>query len=184
MKWGETNYKNFKFSIIYFLKRFNFLKIYFSPFKPPKIRFYFGKLRYGTPYFYPRKWVKSKNKPGYLTAIPKNIGFDFVSLGWKTKWKEDDYRFEWSPMWSFVFFKWQVCVIFKAPIEFKDAYWEAWLYYNYETLKTKSKTERIKECRNRFPQLWRTYKNKNTITIDYYDFILKKRYENTKPGIS
>jgi hypothetical protein len=33
--------------------------ILFSPFKPPKLKWYFGKTAVGTPYFLPRKWVKA-----------------------------------------------------------------------------------------------------------------------------
>lgn len=90
-----------KYDIFYKLE---WMRIYFSPFKPIVPRFYIGKISVGTPYFYPRKWVKDKEKPGYLKAIPRKIGFDFVTLGWKTKWEETDYRHEWNPIWSFVFF--------------------------------------------------------------------------------
>src|SRR5690349_21002029 len=93
--------------------KFTFLKAFFSPFKRPKIRLYIGEIVIGTPYFLPRRWVKSKEKPGYWNAVPKKIGFDFVGLGWKTKY--DSYRFEWAPVWSFVFIKWQIALIFVAP---------------------------------------------------------------------
>ena len=126
--------------IKYFIKDFDFLKVYNSPFRNPKLRLYIGKVAVGTPYFFPRKWVKAtperatkaalqeiddvikynersseykrtvksfddlfNEKMRYNYAEPKKIGFDFVSLGWKTKWTNTDYRFEWSPVWSFVF---------------------------------------------------------------------------------
>ena len=82
------------------MKKFTFLRVLFSPFKPFKLNWYCGRIAIGTPYFYPRRWVKGK-------PVPKKIGFDSVRLGWKTKWRDDDYRFEWAPIWSFVFFKWQ-----------------------------------------------------------------------------
>jgi hypothetical protein len=41
------------------MKDFRYLKAYFSPFKLLKPRFYIGKTAIGTPYFYPRKWVKA-----------------------------------------------------------------------------------------------------------------------------
>ena len=88
--------------IKYFIKDFDFLRAYNSPFKAPKLKWYCGKIALGTPYFFPRRWIKNPDKSGYLKAVPKKIGFDFVPLGWKTKW--DSYRFEWSPMISFVFF--------------------------------------------------------------------------------
>ena len=156
------------------MSKFTWMKTYFSPFKPPKIRFYIGKIAVGTPYFFPRKWIKSREKPGYLTAIPKIIGFDFVRLGWKTKW--DTYRFEWSPLWSFVFFKWQVAIMF-IP-NHQSHYWESWLYYELNTDKTINKIKRIEQCLKNAPQLWSSW-NKETgekITTNYYTKILKKKY--------
>ena len=205
--------KKIRREIKYFLREFEFLKALNSPFKPFKLKWYAGKVAYGTPYFFPRKWVKAtperakkaalerieeikrynernaqhgnprEIKPyeeyyqeflRYQFAVPKKIGFDFVSLGWKTKWRDDDFRFEWAPMWSFVFFKWQIVVIFQAPQP--APYWESWLYYEKKTDKTKSKAERIAECRKNAPQKWtETEKGKET-KIDYYDEILKKKY--------
>ena len=59
-------------------------------------------------------------------------------MRWKTKFNY--YRFESSPVWSFVFFGYQIAVVFKAPHE--DQYWESWLYYTYDTDKTKSIKEK------------------------------------------
>ena len=152
--------------------KFRFLKAFFSPFKRPKLKLYIGRVRIGTPYFLPRKWIKNKKKPGYLTAIPRKIGFDFVALGWKTKW--DSYRHEWNPIWSFVFLKWQIALMF-IP-EHDSHYWESWLYYELDTDKTKSKRERIVKCREEAPQLWSTYENGVKETTDYYTKILKPKY--------
>lgn len=187
--------------IKYFIKSFHYLRIFFSPFKRPKINFYIGKIAIGTPYFYPRKWVKLskreviikaferytsslstdktlaywiRNYTDTQKAIPKKIGFDFVSLGWKTKWTSTDYRFEWSPMISFVFFKWQF-VVFFIP-EHQEHAWTSWLYYERDTDKTKSAEERVKQCREGFPQIWTLYKKDGKETIDYYQYILKKKY--------
>jgi hypothetical protein len=151
------------------MKKFEYLRVYNSPFKPPKIKLYYGKVAIGTPYFLPRKWVK--NGKGYLTAVPRKIGFDFVGLGWKTKY--DDYRFEWSPLISFVFFKWQIAVTFVAPE--LDHYWESWLYYTRETKGTTK--QRIAQCRKEAPQIWTTTKSDGTrITINYYNKILKTKW--------
>ena len=163
--------------IKYFMNDISFLKAYNSPFKPLKLKFYCGKIALGTPYFYPRKWIKSTEKEGYLTAVPKKIGFDFVRLGWKTKW--DYYRFEWSPMISFVFFKWQIAVTFVAP--HADHYWESWLYYTRETDKSAPIADRIAQCRKEAPQTWTMHNGEGTKeTIDYYDLILKNKYYDTK----
>jgi len=153
------------------MNKFKFLKTYFSPFKRIRPIFYIGKIRYGTPYFFPRRWVKNKEKPGYLKAIPKKIGFDFVELGWKTKWDKYDYRHEWNPIWSFVFFKWQIAIIFE-PIE--HHYWECWLAYELSTDKTKSVQERLEEAKKIFPCVWTSYyKDNYKETICYWDKILK-----------
>ena len=156
------------------MNKFKFLKVFFSPFKRPYLRLYMGKIAIGTPYFSPRTLVKSKEKDGYLTPIPKKIGFDFVGLGWKTKWNRDDYRFEWRPIWSFVFFKWQIAILFIAPYE--DHYWESWLFYEYSTDKRRSTKERIKICIEKFPNIWTSYKDGKKKTIYYYKKILKKKY--------
>jgi len=196
------------------MNKFTFLKALNSPFKPFKLKWYCGKIAIGTPYFFPRRWVKAtperatkaaldkieqikrynelNAKHGHTReikpfeeyykeclrctfAVPKKIGFDFVGLGWKTKWESDDYRFEHAPIWSFVFFKWQIAVMFIAPEQ--SHYWSSWLYYHYETDRTKSKAERIAQCREKFPQLWNSYKaGQEKETIDYYTKILKKKY--------
>ena len=190
--------------IKYFFKQFVFLKALNSPFKPFKLKWYIGKISIGTPYFFPRKWVDLNEKEIEVKAqkkydkldeefktkvtlehykqqykdtqktTPKLIGFDFVGLGWKTKWTSTDYRFEWSPLISFVFFKWQIALMFIAPKE--DHYWTSWLYYEYNTDKSKSKRERIEQCQKEFPQNWTQYKNGNKETINYYKFILKEKY--------
>ena len=193
--------------------KLNYIKSLFSPFKPFKLKWYCGKIALGTPYFFPRVWVKAtperahkatlkyiKNTEDFNTrnpqyarklksydeifkdkmecsyAVPKKIGFDFVSLGWKTKFGE--YRFEYSPLISFVFFKWQIAVTVIAP--HLDHYWESWLYYEYRTDKNKSKQERVNQCRKEAPQIWTRYGNQieGKVTTDYYDLILKDKYKN------
>ena len=149
------------------------MKSFNSPFKPPTPKFYIGKITLGTPYFLPRRWVTNKEKPGYKKTIPKVIGFDFVPLGWKTKW--DEYRFEWSPIWSFVFFKWQIAVTFVAPET--DHYWECWLNYTYETDKKLSVRERLDIARKEFPCEWTTHTTgQKKKKVCYWDLILKNKW--------
>jgi hypothetical protein len=155
------------------MKNFDYLKAFYSPFKRPKLKWYFGKVVIGTPYFLPRKTIKNPDKPGYLKFIPKKIGFDFVGLGWKTKWNSTDYRFEWAPVWSFVFFGKQIAVSFIAPEQ--DHYWEAWLYYIYNT--TGTRKERIAKCRTEFPLKWTVSDKNSEQSVDYYDLILKRKYK-------
>ena len=111
-------------------------------------------------------------------AVPLKVGFSSCSLGWKTKWTSNDFRYEWGPTFTFVFFGYQIA----AMVGFKDrdalhAYWEAWLCYEYATDKTKSRRERIAECRKIMPQKWtRFHKDGTKETIDYYERILKPKY--------
>jgi hypothetical protein len=107
-------------------------------------------------------------------SSPKKIGFDFVSLGWKTKWTDTDFRFEWSPIWSFVFLGYQIAIIFQAPEQYH--YWESWLYYELEADKTKTKKERVELMREKFPQNWTSTIDGKSTTTDYYNVILKKKY--------
>jgi len=149
------------------MNKLAFVKALWSPFKPFKLKWYCGKTAIGTPYFYPRTYKKKK-------TVPKKIGFDFVGLGWKTKWSNTDYRFEWSPRISFVFFGYQIAVIVNAPHD--SSYWESWLYYERNTDKSKSKKERIKQCKLEFPQTWTTYSKDTKQLVDYYKLILKNKY--------
>ena len=157
----------------------NFLKALVSPFKPFKLKFYIGKTQIGVPYFLPRKWVTDPDKPGYMKAIPRKIGFDHCGLGWKTKWTETDYRFEWCPIWSFVFWRWQIAVSFVGPrghVGINDAYWEAWLYYANDTKGTKK--ERIEQCKTDYPKRSTIYRQgQEAVDVNYYDVILKKKYQ-------
>ena len=185
----------------YLIRRFEWLKVLNSPFKPFKVKFYIGKLAIGTPYFFPRKWVRytdqdaikaavehkaNKNKvqvtdkqlfemyKNYSKAVPIKVGFDWCSLGYKTKWTNTDFRYEWGPVFTFVFFGYQIAMM----VGQKDVshYWEAWLYYEYATDKTKSKRERVEQCRAEFNQTWTRSKDGKDEVIDYYERILKSKY--------
>jgi hypothetical protein len=159
------------------MKKLDFLKILFSPFKPFKVKFYVGETMIGVPYFYPRKWVKDRENPGHLKAIPRKVGFDFCGLGWKTKWEETDYRFEWSPVLSFVCFGYQIALTVYS--EHGDHYWTSWLYYERDTDKTKSKKERIEQCRKDFPLTFTVYSTNGVKeVVDYYPKILKINFQD------
>ena len=201
------NNMTLKNKIKYFIKDLDFLRAYNSPFKAPKLKWYCGKVALGTPYFFPRKWVKAtperahqatldciksteefnKRNPEYTRrvlsydeifankmkssyAVPKKIGFDFVPLGWKTKW--DSYRHEWNPMISFVFFKWQIALMFIPEHDMQ--YWESWLYYTRETKGTTA--ERLALCRKKAPCTWISHSEGKKETTDYYNLILKKKW--------
>ena len=189
-------------SLKYTLQSLRWIKALWSPFKPFKIGFYAGKLAIGTPYFFPRKWVKytdeeaikaavehkaNKNKvqvsdkqlfemyKKYSKAVPLKVGFDWCSLGYKTKWSDTDFRFEWNPVFTFVFFGYQLALTVYSP--YHDHYWTSWLYYEYATDKTKSKRERVEQCRKELNQTWTSSRHdEEPVTTDYYTKILKSKY--------
>ena len=180
-----------------------------SPFRRLTLKVYAGKLAIGMPYFYPRKLVyvseaeaieianeqcdkyDAKNI-GYDYAdelqkarrtrrfVPRRFGFDYIGLGYKTKWSNTDYRFEWSPRLSFVCFGYQIVftVVPKLPKDISiDYYWESWLYNNYNTDATKTPKERIAEVREERPGMITSYrKDEGKTTYCVWDSILKSRY--------
>jgi len=161
------------------MRNFNYIKVFNSPFKRPKLKWYFGKIAIGTPYFFPRRWVgrwvDNPDKPGYQKAVPKKIGFDFVGLGYKTKWSDTDYRFEWGPLISFVFFKWQIAVMLKVP--HPEHYWACWLTYENDTDKDLSTEARIKLAKEINPEVWTSSKGDGKKeTICYWDKVLKDKW--------
>ena len=119
-----------------------------------------------------------QEKMKYSFAVPLTVGFSYCSLGWKTKWTHTDFRYEWPPIFSFVFFGYQIAaMIGPKDKNTVDHYWEAWLYYEYATDKTKSKRERIEQCRKEASQTWTSHKQgEEPVTTDYYELILKPKY--------
>jgi len=179
------------------------LKAYNSPFKTPTLKWYFGKTRLGVPYMLPRKWVKftyedalesatkevnnermanyGKNPldivdkyKNYSKAVPLKFGFSSCGLGWKTKF--DSYRFEYSPVLSFVFFGYQIAITVVAPHCYH--YWESFLAWHYETDKTKSWGERLEYCIKGFPNTWTSHEGDKKIKTDYWTLILKDKWKN------
>ena len=185
-------------------EKFEWMGVYFSPFKAPVPKFYVGGVAVGVPYFYPRRWVKAtpkrateaalkeiqrlneanngkrvpsfeevyKEKLRYEYVVDKKIGFDFVGLGYKTKWSDTDYRFEWGPIWSFVFFGWQVAVSFKVP--YPEHYWVCWLTYKNDTYSTtRMKIHKAKEVN---PEIWTSSFSGKKETVCYWDKVLKDKW--------
>jgi len=184
-------------------------KAMFSPFRRLTLKVYAGKLAIGMPYFFPRKlvpvseteaWELADKDADRLAAagvkydyanllqnarrkrkfVPRRFGFDYIGLGYKTKWSNTDYRFEWSPRLSFVCFGYQIVftVVPKLPKDISiDYYWESWLYYNYNTDATKTPKERIAEVREERPGMITSYrKDEGKTTYCVWDSILKSRY--------
>ena len=111
----------------------------------------------------------------YTFPIPLKVGFSYCGLGYKTKWTSTDFRYEWGPVLSFVFFGYQIALM--VGQKNVSHYWESWLYYEYATDKTKSKRERIEQCRKEAPQTWTSHKHdEEPVTTDYYTKILKSKY--------
>lgn len=154
------------------MKKLFFLKSLFSPFKPFRLAFHLGKVSVGVPYFLPRKTYKSSS--GMIQFKKKIIGFNYCGLGWKTKYSDNDFRFEFSPVFSFVFFGLQFAIIIK--VDNPDQYWSSWLFYELHTDKSKSMINRIHQCQTEFPQKWHTTINGVTKTTNYYTTFLKKKY--------
>ena len=132
-KWLKQQIANFKY-------QWSFLGVLNSPFRGLKLKWYFGKIQHGTPYFLPRKWVKcdledalkawdklgersqqayerTKGKTTWLEYYIKHHTkpvpikyFYFHFVTLGWKTKWSEYRFEWSPMFSIVLFGKQICV--------------------------------------------------------------------------
>ena len=115
-----------------------------------------------------------QEKMKYRFPVPLKVGFSYCGLGWKTKWSNTDFRYEWGPVLSFVFFGYQIALT--VGHKHSSHYWEAWLYYEYATDKTKSKRERIEQCKKEFNQTWKVYSNGEEEIINYYELILKTKY--------
>jgi hypothetical protein len=115
-----------------------------------------------------------QEKLTYIFPVPLKVGFSYCGLGWKTKWTNTDFRYEWGPVLSFVFFGYQIALM--VGHKHSSHYWEAWLYYEYATDKTKSKRERIEQCKKEFNQTWKVYSNGEEEIINYYELILKTKY--------
>jgi hypothetical protein len=114
-------------------------------------------------------------KLNHTFPVPLKVGFSYCGLGWKTKWTSEDFRHEWNPVLSFVFFGYQIALTFYSP--YHSHYWEPWLYYEYATDNTKSKRERIEQCRKEAPQTWTSHKHdEEPVTTDYYTKILKSKW--------
>ena len=203
--------KYFKAKISNFKYNWGYLGVLNSPFVGLELKWYFGKIKYGTPYFLPRKcvkcsfedgvkawdkmnvisqefylrqqskesWIKNYAKTHTKTVPIKYFGFDYTTLGWKTKW--DDYRFEWSPSISIVIFGKQLFITILPKMDKEpgdttvrlDSYWEAYLTYKYKTDKSKSKQERLKQTMKLYSCTWG---NEEMGYTNYYPLILKNKY--------
>jgi hypothetical protein len=121
-----------------------------------------------------------KEQMRYTYAVPLKVGFSSCGLGYKTKWSDTDYRYEYGPVFSFVFFGYQLAITIGN--EYPDSYWTAWLYYENNTDKSKSRADRILQCIKEFPQTYTIYSKGKKYTVDYYPKILRKKYLKLLPN--
>ena len=122
----------------------------YGVFKTPNIKFYFGKVIHGTPYFYPwnymgsivrvvrgdkpkygrcKSWVFKLFGEKYTIQIGYPIKLAILKLGWKEKYGSP--RFEWSPSIQLYFFGLELSVFLVSPTSDTDNYWEMFLWYLY-----------------------------------------------------
>ena len=152
---------------------FEWMKVYFSPFKFFLPKFYLGKTKIGVPYFLPRN-MKLNKETRYYEFSEKKIGFSFCGMGFKTKWSSTDFRHEYNPVWSFVAFGYQIALIFRP--EHDSHYWESYLFYHYATDKNKTVRERLNDARKEFPNTWTSHSAEGKITTNYWDICIKPKY--------
>ena len=166
--------------------KLSFMGVLNSPFKGLKLKWYFGKIQHGTPYFLPRKWVKCNlddglkawNKLGersqnaYLRSQTQQEWIEKYAnnhtkpvpikyFGWHFtslgwKTKWNEYRFEWSPMISIVLFGKQICIWFMPNIDL-DEYRIALDCYWEAWLNYKYKTDKSKSVEKRLEELQKEY---------------------------
>ena len=116
------------------------------------------------------------NKMKYTYTVPLKVGFSSCSLGWKTKWTSTDFRHEWNPVWSFVCFGYQIALIFRPEDDVH--YWECYIAYEYDTDKSKSPKERLKEVIKKHPCTWTSHSDEGKITTNYWELVIREKYKN------
>ena len=163
-----------------------FLKVLNSPFKGLKLKWYFGEIKHGTPYFLPRKWVKCDledgleawNKLGeysqnaylrsqtqqewikkYVKTHTKPILIKYFGWHFTTlgwKTKWEDYRFEWSPSISIVMFGKQLFISILPKVDI-DKYIVALDCYWEAWLTYENLTDKTKTVEERIEELQKIY---------------------------
>ena len=163
-----------------------FLKVLNSPFKGLKLKWYFGEIKHGTPYFLPRKWVKCDLEDGleawdklgeysqnaylrsqtqqewikkYAKTHTKPILIKYFGWHFTTlgwKTKWEDYRFEWSPSISIVLFGKQLFIEILPKVDM-DEYLVALDCYWEAWLTYKNKTDKTKTVEERIEELQKIY---------------------------
>ena len=120
--------------------------------------------------------MKLNKETRYYEFSEKKVGFSFCGMGFKTKWSSTDFRHEYNPVWSFVAFGYQIALIFRPKHD--THYFECWLAYEYDTDKSKSRKERLKEAIEKHPCTWTSHYNGEKTTTDYWKVVVKDKYIN------
>lgn len=105
--------------------------------------------------------------------VDLKVGTNSCSLGWKDKWGSP--RFEWAPMWSFVFFNFQIHLTIKPPTNdplLWDCYWEAFIYY-FLYAKGDTVKYRLLDTVSNYSATW----GGDGGYVNYYHSILKPKYK-------
>jgi hypothetical protein len=76
-----------------------------------------------------KNWTINIFNNYYYIEIGTPIIYHTNELGWKDKY--DTPRFEWSPAFFILFFNWQFCIWWIAPVKNQDLYWEMFLWWKY-----------------------------------------------------
>ena len=170
-------------TIIYNL---SFLGVLNSPFKGLKLKWYFGDIEHGTPYFLPRKWVKcnlddglkawnklgersqnaylrSQTQQEWIEKYAKNhtklVQIKYFGFNFTTlgwKMKWDSYRFDWSPSISLVLFGKQLFIEIVPNIKTDDSIIAIDCYWE-AWLNYKYKTGKSKSIKERIEELQKVY---------------------------
>ena len=192
-------------------QNFFFLKAFVGPFKLPKVKFYFGKIEVGTPYFLPRKWVKFSHKDCVAKAEKYKEKCRAHSVIMRVDWSKPEYYknhmkpvpvkwlwldvlgLGWKTKWSSIDYRFETAPLISLVIFGKQLciyvkapdelhYWEAFLFY-YLSAKGKNRKEKLEYCITQFPNTWICYKNGEEVKTNYYFSILKKKYHHLIPKV-
>lgn len=153
----------------WFKYEFDWISIYNSPFKSPKINVYIGKRCIGFPYFLPR----TLGKDGVFRR--KHLGFSSCGLGYKTKWSSTGYRHEWNPSYGFIVWDFQVAITFSLDCRI----WESWLLYRHFRRDGLSNLDALVKTRETNPNVWVSRDNEGIeVKTDWFLKGLKKRFRD------
>jgi hypothetical protein len=151
------------------------ISLLFSPFVMPKLKF--TKINYSDSYYKNKFFKKVVN--GNITYYKKRkIALNFYEINWEiNEFKPNSFLFISSPNITFTYFNTQYILSLESPA--KHFYWEAFLYYYFNTDWKLNTKERIKQCIENYNLIFNDYLGNNKHQINnYYYKILKSKYFN------